>query len=61
MGHMASHVCDTWHGMPCFNMHGTFESYKYGVPIQFMRISKKKEEEGKREREEWKREMEEKK
>ena len=49
------------HGMPCVNMHGTFESYKYGVPIQFVGSSKKKEEEGKREREERKRKMEERK
>ena len=31
------HVCDTWpamcvtHGMPCVNMHCTFEAYIYGV------------------------------
>ena len=45
VGHMASHVCDTWkamcvthgmpcvniHGTPCVNIHGTFEGYKYGV------------------------------
>ena len=42
VGHMASHVCDTWqamcvtHGMPCVNMHGTFEGYKRGAPIQFL-------------------------
>ena len=30
-------MCDTWqamcvtHGMPCVNMHGTFEAYIYGV------------------------------
>ena len=28
VGHMANHVCDTWHAM-CQH-HGTFESYKYG-------------------------------
>ena len=39
---MASHVSDTWqamcvtHGMPCVNMHGTFEGYKMGAPIQFV-------------------------
>ena len=35
-------MCDTWqamcmtHGMPCVNMHVTFEAYIYGVPIQFV-------------------------
>ena len=30
-------MCDTWqamcltHGLPCVNMHGTFEAYIYGV------------------------------
>ena len=24
------------HGMPCVNMHGTFEGYKMGAPIQFV-------------------------
>ena len=53
--HMASHVsqckakacmCDTWqdmcvtHGMPCVNMHATFEAYIYGAPIQFIETSK---------------------
>ena len=34
--HMASHVDDTWktmcvtHGMPCVNMHGSFEAYIRG-------------------------------
>ena len=52
---MASHVsqcmaktcmCDTWqamcvtHGMPCVNMHATFEAYIYGAPIQFVETSK---------------------
>ena len=33
VGHKESHVCDKWqvmcvtHGMPCVNMHGTFEDY----------------------------------
>ena len=74
VGHMTSHVCDTWHamcvthGMPCVNMHDTFEGYKYGV---VQAGSSKKEKEGKkgegkkgkkerkREREERKREREE--
>ena len=29
------HACVT-HGMPCANMHGTFEGYKMGAPIQFV-------------------------
>ena len=28
-------MCVT-HGMPCVNMHVTFEAYIYGVPIQFV-------------------------
>ena len=28
-------MCVT-HGMPCVNMHGTFEGYKMGAPIQFV-------------------------
>ena len=39
-------MCVT-HDMPCVNMHGTFEGYIYGVPIQFVESSKKWEEEGK--------------
>ena len=37
-------MCDTWqamcvtHGMPCVNMHATFEAY--GSPIQFVETSK---------------------
>ena len=46
-----------WVITPCVNMHGSFEGYKMGAPIQF--VSKKKREEGKREREEKKREREE--
>ena len=59
---------DTWqamcvtHGMPCVNMHGTLESYKYGSSNSVLGgISKEREEEGKREREEKRREIEEKK
>ena len=52
---MASHVsqfmekacmCDTWqamyvtHGLPCVNMHATFEAYIYGALIQFIETSK---------------------
>ena len=75
VGHMASHVCDTWHamcvtyGMPCVIMHGPFETYKYGSShsvwgaVNLVRggSSKEKEEEGKREREERRREKEERK
>ena len=28
-------MCVT-HGMPCVNMHGTFEGYKMGAPIQIV-------------------------
>ena len=47
------------HGMPCVNMHATFEAYIYGAPIQFVETTKggEKEEEGKGEREERKIEM----
>ena len=75
VGHMASHVCDTWqamcvtHGMPCVIMHGPFETYEYGSSHSVWGpdnsvprgSSKEKEEEGKREREERKGEREEKK
>ena len=43
---MANHVGDTWqamcvtHGIPCVNMHATFEAYIYGAPIQFVETSK---------------------
>ena len=60
---MASHVsqciaeayaCVT-HGMPCVNMHGTFESYKYGSSnsvrgsskIQFMGAARRRRRKGK--------------
>ena len=33
------HACVT-HGMPCVNMHATFEAYIYGDPIQFVETSK---------------------
>ena len=32
-------MCVT-HGMPCVNMHATFEAYIYGAPIQFVETSK---------------------
>ena len=55
-------MCVT-HGMPCVNMHATFEAYIYGAPIQFVETSKggENEEEGKRGKEERRREREEKK
>ena len=63
---MASHVGETWqamcvtHGMPCVNMHGSFEAYIRGFAWVVCRSkessisvrggnSKEKEEEGKRE------------
>ena len=47
-------------GMPCVNMHATFEAYIYGAPIQFVdKQGGKEEEEGKRGREERRREREE--
>ena len=52
-------MCVT-HGMPCVNMHATFEAYIYGAPIQFVETSKGEREERKREREERKGEREEK-
>ena len=52
-----AYACRT-HGMPCVNMHGTFESYKYRSSNLVRGSSKKKEEEGKREREERKTERE---
>ena len=54
------HACVT-HGMPCVNMHVTFEAYIYGVPTQFIEGGKKKMEEGKGERKDGKREKGEKK
>ena len=59
-------MSDTWqamcvtHGMPCVNMHATFEAYIYGAPIQFVETRKGEREERKREREERKGEREEK-
>ena len=74
---MAIHVSDTWqamcvtHGMPCVNMHGSFEAYIKGFTwvvhtsnessTSVCGRSKEKEEEGKREREERRREREERK
>ena len=64
---MASHVsqcmekvcmCVT-HGMPCVNMHATFEAYIYGAPIQLVETSKggrrrrKGKEEGRKGEEKW--------
>ena len=43
---MVNLVGDTWHamcvkhGIPCVNMHATFEAYIYGAPIQFVETSK---------------------
>ena len=77
-GHMASHVsqcmanacmCETWqamcvtHGMPCVNMHGSFEAYirgfkwavlisKGGSKLQFVGVARRRRGKGKREREE---------
>ena len=59
-----AYACRT-HGMPCVNMHGTFEGYIWSCSYSLVRG--KKEEEGKKrkggeeknEREERKREMEE--
>ena len=55
---MANHVvthgkpCVTVHGkgMPCVNMHATFEAYIYGAPIQFVETKqgRKGEEKGRR-------------
>ena len=72
VGHMASHVCDTWQAivMPCVIMHGPFGTSIYIRGFQFSSwqlkwsawgSSKEKEEKGKGEREERKREMEERK
>ena len=58
-------ICDTWqamsvtHGMPCVNMHATFEAYIYGAPIQFVETSKgrrrrwKGKEKGRKGEEKW--------
>ena len=60
VGHMACHVCDTWHAMCQHAWH--FKSCKYGSSNSVRGgSSKEKEEEGKREREERRREREEKK
>ena len=41
-----AYACGT-HGMPCVNMHGTLESYKYGSKIQFVGAARSRRRKGK--------------